>query len=546
MFYVQVIWGEKLRAKAIDQWTREIPVVAKRGEIVDVNGKVLVSNKQSFAVYVRPRCVDNLDLVSKTLAKTFNLDQLAVYNKIKNGGSEVLIKRQINKSLVTELEKYNLNGVYYTVDNQRVYPYSELLCQTLGWTSIDGIGLSGVEKYYNHFLQGENGEIVFEADLVGNNLQSSTPSYVPAKNGYNLRLSIDVNIQLICENALKKAVLNYQPKSASCILVNPQNGKILAICQLPSFDLNNIPKNDMALLNKLSRNGLIVDSYEPGSTFKVVTALANVNEHLKGNSKAFSLTHVFNGSNFRIVDGRKIKCWTTHNNGKHSNETIKEALNNSCNPCFVDMGLALGKDVLYNYIENMGFGSATGVDFNGEALGMVVNKNAVTSGDLARISFGQTIACTPIQLAMAVSSAVNGGYYYTPQLVEEIYDENSGISQRVSPVLKGRVATEKASEIIANYLEGVVTEGSGKNAYIEGYKVGGKTGTAQKYENGVIAQGKNIMSFVGFFPSHKPEYLCLCVVDEPTYGSYGSTVSAPVVKEIFEGIINYKNIQKYE
>lgn len=306
-----------------------------------------------------------------------------------------------------------------------------------------------------------------------------------------------------------------------------------------------MPRDDIEKLNKLGRSAIISDSYEPGSTFKILTAAANIEEFLCGNEKAFSLNYVFNPSRFRYVGGRAIKCWSTHANGKHANETLAEALNNSCNPCFVDIALSLGKETMYKYIDAFNYGRATGIDFDGEAIGMLIPKNSVKDGDLARISFGQTIAVTPLQLATATCAAVNGGIYYEPYFVSEIYDNKGNIAEIINPKQKRRVISEKASAILAGYLENVVKIGSGKQAYIEGYRVGGKTGTAQKYENGVIAAGKYVMSFIGFFPANKPEYLALCVIDEPIGGQYGSTVAAPLVHKIFEGIIRAKNIKPY-
>lgn len=545
-FYIQVVWGKDLREIAIDQWTRELPITAVRGEIVDASGDLLAGNKTSYAVYVRPRCVTDEALVAKTLSNLFEVDENKLLNKIKSQNlSEITVVRQIDKSKAIELEKYDLDGVYYSVDNTRVYPYSDMLSQTLGYTSIDGTGICGLEAYYDKYLKGTDGEILYESDLVGKDVENSTPHYAQATNGLSVKLSIDAKIQLICESALDKVVNRYSPKSCSVLVLNPQNGRVLAMATKPSLDLNNLPRDDIETLNKLTRNTLVADSYEPGSTFKIVTALANIEEHLNGNPNAFSLNYVFNSSNYRMVDGRKIKCWTTHANGKHSNETLQEALNNSCNPCFVDIALSLGKNTFYKYVNRLNFGSVTGIDFNGEAIGMVLYENSVTNGDLARISFGQTIAVTPIQLAAAACACVNGGKYYSPQLATEIFDKELGIAEVIEPKLISEVASQEASKILASYLENVVSQGSGKNAYIEGYKVGGKTGTAQKYENGIIAQGKYVMSFIGFFPSSSPEYLALAIVDEPVGGTYGSTVAAPIVKEVFEGIIKHKNIKPF-
>ena len=545
VFYIQIVWGDDLQSKAIDQWTRELPIIAKRGLITDRNGVILVGNEQSYAVFVRTRAVDNPTAVSKTLSSVLNLNESELLNKISNAkSSEITVKRRVDKSVIEKLVDLDLNGVYFSPDNTRIYPYGSSLSQVLGYTSIDGNGQSGIERFYNEYLSGYNGEILYEADLVGKDIQGKNARYIAATDGLTVKLTIDYELQSICDGAIAKAYAQYSPKSASVILIDPTNGQILALSQSPNYDLNDLPRDDIDLLNKLSRCSAITDSYEPGSTFKVLTAAANIEEYLKGNPNAFSLEHIFNSSRYRYVDGKKIKCWSTHEKGKHANENLAMALNNSCNPCFVDIALSLGTEKTYEYITAFGYGQATGIDFDGEALGMLVPKSAVKSGDLARIGFGQTIAVTPIQLAMATACAINGGYYYEPYFVSEIKDAKGQIAQIINPKLKRQVISEKASKILAGYLEGVVANGSGKQAYIDGYRVGGKTGTAQKYENGVISQGKYVMSFVGFFPANSPKYLALAIVDEPVGGQYGSTVAAPIVKEIFNGIINSKNLQK--
>lgn len=545
VFYIQIVWGDDLQSKAIDQWTRELPIIAKRGLITDRNGVILVGNEQSYAVFVRTRAVNNPTAVSKTLSSVLNLNESELLNKITNAkSSEITIKRRVNKQIIEKLVDSDLNGVYFSPDNTRIYPYGSSLSQVLGYTSIDGNGQSGIERFYNEYLSGYNGEILYEADLVGKDIQGKNARYIAATDGLTVKLTIDYELQSICDGAIAKAYAQYSPKSASVILIDPTNGQILALSQSPNYDLNDLPRDDIDLLNKLSRCSAITDSYEPGSTFKVLTAAANIEEYLKGNPNAFSLEHIFNSSRYRYVDGKKIKCWSTHEKGKHANENLAMALNNSCNPCFVDIALSLGTEKMYEYITAFGYGQATGIDFDGEALGMLVPKSAVKSGDLARIGFGQTIAVTPIQLAMATACAINGGYYYEPYFVSEIKDAKGQIAQIINPKLKRQVISEKASKILAGYLEGVVANGSGKQAYIDGYRVGGKTGTAQKYENGVISQGKYVMSFVGFFPANSPKYLALAIVDEPVGGQYGSTVAAPIVKEIFNGIINSKNLQK--
>ena len=543
MFYVQIVWGKDLQSKAIDQWTRELPVTAVRGKIVDRNGVTLVSNAQSYAVYIRCRLLKDPASAAKILAETLGMNESALYQKIiTHSSSEITVKKGVSKESISKLMSHDISGVYFTTDNTRVYPYGDALCSILGYTSIDGAGQSGLERKYDEYLKGYNGEILYESDLVGYDLGGKTAKYIRATNGLNLKLTVDYEIQRICEAVTDEAMAEYSPKSASVIVLDPSNGEILALSQKPSFDLNSVPRDNLEQLHKLSRCGVISDSYEPGSTFKVLTAAANIEEYLKGNPDAFSPDHIFSSSRYRIVDGKKVKCWSTHANGKHSNENLAAALNNSCNPCFVDIALSLGKEKMYDYVSAFGYGKATGVDYGGEAIGMLLPESAVKNGDLARISFGQTIAVTPLQLACTTSAAINGGVYYEPHFVSEIYDERGMIAEKIPSKAKNRVISEQASEILAGYLEGVVRDGSGKQAYIDGYRVGGKTGTAQKYENGVIAHGKYVMSFVGFFPASNPKYLALAIVDEPIGGQYGSTVAAPLVKKIFEGIIQTKRL----
>ena len=541
--YIQVFWGEELQIKALDQWTRNVPILAKRGDITDRNGVVLATTKKTFTVFVRPRAVTNANEVSSVLAEIFGLDKSKLLEKITTTKvSEIKIVKHAEKDLIDELSKYSLNGVYFAEDVTRYYPYDELLAQVLGYTSADGNGISGLELYYNRYLSGENGEILYEADLTGKDLRGKTPSYVPAINGLNVKLTIDYDVQQILESVTDKAMSEYSPKQASAIVIDPQNGEVLGMAMKPSLNLNEVPLGDLDTLNKVGRITLISDSYEPGSTFKVLTASANVNEYLLGNSKAFSENHVFNSSRYRYIDGSKIKCWSNHNNGKHANETLSLALNNSCNPIFVDIALSLGKESFYSYLSGFGYGKVTGIDLSGEAQGMIIPKQAVKNADLARISFGQAIACTPLQLVMATATAINGGKLYSPYLLKEVYDNQGTLSSKTEPKVISTPISEKTSKIITSYLEQVVENGSGKQAYIEGYRVGGKTGTAQKYQNGVISQGKYVMSFIGFFPANKPKYLCLVIVDEPVGGTYGSTVAAPYAKEIFEKIIASKGL----
>ncbi len=544
LFYVQVIWGESLQEKAIDQWTREIPVIASRGNIVDRNGVIISCNDDTYTVFVRKKAIGDKNTVVENLSKILSLERQFIIDKLdKTHSSEVTIKKQVKKSDIDKLLSLNMSGVYYSRDNSRIYPNNDFLSSVVGFTSTDGKGQSGLELYYDKYLSGVNGEILYETDIVGVEIDNGKASYIPAIDGFNVKLTIDFDVQRLCENAMDKALSVHKAKSCQMLVLNPQTGEVLAMVNKPSYNLNEIPRDDLDSLNKLSRNNIVCDIYEPGSTFKILTACANIEEYLQGNEKAFSINHIYNSSRYRYIDGQKVKCWSNHQNGKHSNLTLEGALNNSCNPIFVDIAMSLGKETMYKYINLFNYGSVTGIDFNGEAQGMVLPISSIQNVDLARIAFGQTIAVTALQLSAATAAAVNGGNYYEPYLVSEIYSNDGIVVEKFSPKLKNKVISEKASEILNQLLEKVVSEGSGKHAYIEGYRVAGKTGTAQKYENGVIAMGKYVSSFVGYFPADNPQYLALVIIDEPEGEYYGSTVSAPYAKDVFEGIIKVKNIK---
>ena len=498
-FYIQVIWEDDLNARALDQWTRELPVSAGRGNIYDANGELLAGNVPAYSLYARANAVTDAEGTANVLSGALSLSYEEVYKKLTDGSrSEVVLVKRAEKSVVQRVEGADLDGVYYARDDRRFYPHGSLACQVLGFTSYDGAGSTGLEQYYDSYLAGEKGEILFETDLVGVDLEGATAAYIPATDGLGLRLTLDWRIQALAEEVMRAALTEYSAKAARAVVLDPRDGSVLAMVNLPSYDLNDIPRDDLSALNALSRNALVSDVYEPGSTFKVITAAADIEEFLQGNPNALATNYVFSSSRTRTVDGTTIRCWSDHANGKHSRQTLAEALNNSCNPCFVDV---------------------------------------LRDCDFARIGFGQTIAVTPLQLACACAAAVNGGYYYAPRLLDAVLTEEGAVVEQTRPVFKGRTVSEEASRILSSMLEGVVRDGSGKKAYIEGYRVAGKTGTAQKYEDGHIAQGKYVSSFVGYFPADDPRCLALIIVDEPQGAYYGSTVAAPCAKSIFEGII---------
>ena len=546
-FYVQLVWERELLARAVDQWTRELPVAPERGNIFDANGELLAGNTAAYTLYARANAVKDAEKTARALSSLLPLSYESLLAKLSDrSSSEIVLLRRVEKETVAAVEGTNLQGIYYARDNRRVYPYGALGCQVLGFSSSDGAGLTGIEKQYDGYLAGTKGEILYETDLVGAEIEGTGASYIPAEDGLDVTLTLDVRIQSLAEEVMARALEEHGAKAARCIVLDPSDFSVLAMVNLPSYDLNDIPRGDAAELNALSRNGIISDAYEPGSTFKIVTAAANIEEYLRGNKSAYSPQTVFSSSRTRNVEGSAIRCWSDHKNGKHANLTLAGALNNSCNPCFVDIVLALGKETFYDYLEKFRFGSATGIDFSGEAIGMLLPESTLKNSDLARIGFGQSIAVTPLQLACAAAAAVNGGYYYAPRLVKSISSEDGAVYLESGKRLLCRTVSEETSKLLSSMLEGVVKEGSGKQAYVEGLRVAGKTGTAQKYENGHIAAGKYVSSFVGYFPADDPRYLVLVIVDEPQGSYYGSTVAAPCAGEIFRGIaetIHFKGVE---
>lgn len=548
LFYIQVVWGKNLQARAMEQWARSLPTLAERGKILDATGRVIVDNVTTYSVYVRAKTVTEPEKVAKALSEILKLDYETVLKKATNRGvSEATVKKQVSIEDAAKIREQNLDGVYLAGETVRQYPYGDFLTQVLGFVSVDGTGQNGIEAVYDKYLRGIDGKILTQTDLIGVEIENEEILYLPPVEGYDVVLTIDYTIQSVVEYVLDIIMQAHSPKSAKCIVMDVTNGQILAMGINPSYDMNEIPRDDVSLLMELSRNSLVTDIFEPGSTFKIITTAADLEEVRLGNANAFDENHIFSNSDVRYVDGGMIKCWTKHTNGKHHNQNLQKALNNSCNPVFTDVALALGFDNYYKYLEAFGIGSKTGLDFAGEQAGLVVSKDVVRLGDLARMGFGQSIAVTPIQLCAAVAAAVNGGILYQPSLVKEIVDSNTGnVVKSFAPVEKGRAISEETSKKIAKMLENVVTDGSGKQAYIEGYQVGGKTGTAQKFIDGVLASGKNISSFIGFFPAESPKYLCMVMVDEPVGITYGSYVAAPYAKMIFQQIINYYDIPPVE
>lgn len=534
LVYVQVINGGYLQMKATEQWTRDLPVSAERGTIKDRNGAALAISYTTYDIYVRGREVKDVNNTSKVLSDTLGLDYMKTFEKVSNVNiSEVLIKMQVEKESAIKIYNSGLSGVYLSESNSRYYPYGNLMTQLIGFTTIDNVGQAGLEAYYNDILKGVSGYSLVQSDLQGKQIYNSLTSYVPSVAGFNIEMTIDVNIQLAVERTLEKLMIEQKAKGATAIVMDPNTGEILALSSKPSFDLNDVPRDDVGALMEMMKNQAIVSVYEPGSTFKILTMASAISAGVA------HLTDHFYCPGYNIVDGQKIKCWKSVG---HGSEDLTDGLCNSCNTVFTTLALRMGLDRMYEYFEKFGLGKKTGIDFLGESGGIIMNKDNVQNVDLARMGFGQAIAVTPLQLITAIAACVNGGKLLKPYMVSKIYSDDGRILEENSPTVIDQVISKEVSDIINDMLEETVSK-AGKYTFLEGYEIGGKTGTTQKYEDGKIA-GTYISSFIGTYPASKPEYIVLIVVDEPGTGAYyGSVVASPYAKEIFADIIQQKNIQ---
>ena len=535
LFYLQIVDGKMLLSRAAEQWYRDLPLKASRGKILDRGGSVLAGNSDVFTLYARPNAVKDKENVAAEIASALELDAESVLKKLESSVGEVTIKRKIDAETAYALREKNIGGLYYTLDTERNYPLGSTSSQILGFTNIDNVGQSGLESYYDKYLTGIDGYAYTTTDMAGREVEGGVTRYVPSIPGCDVTLSVDMNIQSFAQSAVETAATEFSARSASMVVMDVNTGGIVAMAKSPSFDLNDPPRNDLDLLNELSRNTMIVDMYEPGSTFKIFTTAAAIEAGVVSDNDSFYCA----GS--RTVDGQRIRCWRSIG---HGSQHLAEGVKNSCNCVFMDLALRLGTDRFYSALDNFGLGKKTGVDFAGESSGMLMNKSNVKTVDLARIGFGQAVAVTPLQLIAGVSSIVNGGTLYKPYLVQKVssYDGMT-IAERAPEVVR-RTVSEATSARMREYLLGVVQSGGGSKAGVDGYAIGGKTGTAQKYVNGGIAQGKYVSSFIGFAPANDPKYAVLMIVDEPQgYMYYGSLVAAPYAGRVFKSIFEYECIE---
>lgn len=532
---VQLINGNWLQAKATDQWTRDLPLAPERGKIFDITGSTLAVSYTTYNIYTRGREIKKPEEVAKAFEELLEINYNVALEKVNNKNiSEVLIKMQVEKEIANKLMEKDFSGVYFAENTKRYYPYGDLLTQILGFTSIDNKGQAGIEAYYDEMLKGISGKSLVQSDLQGKELDNTLRYYLPAISGMDISLTIDSKIQLIVERALEKLMLEQKPKGASCIVMKAKTGEIVASSCKPSFDLNNVPRDDVSSLMETIKNKTIVDVYEPGSTFKVLTMAMSLE------SGKAHLEDGFYCPGYRIVDGQRIKCWKSVGHGA---QDLTDGLCNSCNCVFMDLASRLGTKRYYEFARKFGFGSQTGIEFYGESGGILMNEQSVKNVDLARMGFGQAIAMTQLQLITAICGVVNGGNLMQPYFVKEIKSPEGEIVFSASPVVKNRIVSEETSKKLNVMLEEVVSK-TARLSFVPGYQIGGKTGTTQKYYNNAVAQGKYISSFIGTYPANDPEYVLLVAVDEPGTGAYyGSVVASPYAKETFSGMFDYLDIK---
>lgn len=539
VFCLQVVEYRKLNTLAENLWSRNLPVGADRGRILDRNGKVIAGNVTTSSLVLIPNQIKNKEEVSKKLAEVLGVSYDEMYKHVSKKVSIERVHpegRDLSYEISEKINNFKYDGVYLLKETKRYYPYKETLSHVIGYVGIDNQGLSGLELLYDKYLTGTNGSIKYFSDGKGKKLVLPEIYETPTP-GMDINLTIDLDLQLILENELTNAEKKYNVEGAIGIVMDPKTGEILAMSNRPTFDPTNYQNYSIETIN---RNLAIWSSYEPGSTFKILTVAAAVNE---GKINLFEDTYFDTGS--IRVDGGVLHCWKHKGHGQ---QTFLEVIENSCNPGFVVMGNKLGKETLFDYIYRFGFGKKTGIDLNGEGKGILFDLEKVGPLELATTSFGQGVSVTALQQVEAVSAIINNGNMYTPFVVKSISDYETGtIIKETKPNLKGKnLIKEESSKLVRYALESVVANGSGHNAYIEGYRIGGKTGTAQKVgQDGKYMVGNYILSFIGFMPADEPKYVVYIALDGAKgVTQYGGTASAPIAKNIFNGIINLYDLKE--
>ena len=545
LVYLMIFDADYYQELAQDLHEREREIKAARGEIVDRNGVVLATNRTVCTISVIHSQVEKPEEVISVLSRELELDEAEVRKKVEKVSSMEKIKTNVDKEVGDRIRGYDLAGVKVDEDYKRYYPYDELASRVLGFTGGDNQGIIGLEVKYEEYLKGINGTILTVTDARGVELNGVAEDRIEPVPGETLQVSLDYNIQSYCQQAAEKVMEEKQAEAVSILLMNPQNGEIYAMVNVPEFNLNepyelNTGADEATLtdeelqdeLNQMWRNRCINDTYEPGSVFKIITSSACLEEGV------VSLDDTFFCPGYRIVEDRKIRC---HKVGGHGQETFVQGIQNSCNPVFMDIGLRLGADRFYEYFEEFGLMKLTNIDLPGEAGTIMHRKEDIGTVELATMTFGQSFQVTPIQMAVTVSSIVNGGNRVTPHVGTAVLDREGNVVEEFEYEAESGIVSEETSETMRMLLESVVAEGSGKNAYLEGYSIGGKTATSQTLPR---SANKYISSFLGFAPADDPQILGMVIIHDPQGVYYGGTIAAPVLRSIYDNVLPYLGIEK--
>ncbi|CUH94030.1 putative membrane protein [Propionispora sp. 2/2-37] len=530
LMYLQFYKSDWLTENAKDQRIREIPVEAKRGTISDRNGRELGISISTDSVYAIPAEIHDVEDTAAKLAAILMLDQNKIAEKLKKHQAFIWIERKIPTDKAKAIKALSIPGIGLTEESRRYYPYDNLAAHILGFTGIDSQGLDGVEITFDSYLKGRPGSIVIEYDARGREIPYASHKFLAPTDGNNIQLTIDVVIQQIVERELDKVMKETQAQAASIIAIAPHTGEILALANRPDYNPNHFADYSP----KLWRNIAVSNAYEPGSTFKIITTTAALG------AGVVKLSDRFFDPGSVEVQGRTIHCWK---HGGHGSQSFEEVVQNSCNVGFVNVGLKLGKDPFYQYLRSFGFGRATDIDLPGEAKGIIIDPNQVKPINIATMAMGQSIAVTPIQLLTAVAAVANDGQLLRPQIVREIRDKKGQVIRDFKPDTIKQVVTPAVAQEVKGILEKVVEKGTGRNAYIEGFRVAGKTGTAQKVGGGGYMPGRYVASFVGFAPVDNPQVALLVVIDEPVGLYYGGQIAAPVFGSVMKDIMQYLQVQ---
>ena len=544
LVYLMVFDAEYYQEKAKSLHEREREIKAARGEIIDRNGTVLATNKTVCTISVIHSQIKEPERVIKELSSILGLEEETVRKRVEKVSSMERIKTNVEKEVGDKIRNLELDGVKVDEDFKRYYPFEELASKVLGFTGGDNQGIIGLEVGYENELKGQNGMILTTTDARGIELDGVAEDRIEPRAGNTLQISLDYNIQMYAQQMAEKVMEEKQAEKVAILLMNPKNGEILAMVNVPEFNLNEpfvlntegsenlTPEEKQDALNQMWRNGCINDTYEPGSTFKIITSSACLEEGV------VKLDDRFHCPGYKMVEDRKIRC---HKVGGHGSETFVQGIQNSCNPVFIEIGLRLGTDDFYKYFEQFGLMGETGVDLPGEASTIMHKKENVGQVELATMSFGQSFQVTPVQMAATASSLINGGYRVTPHFGVQVLDAKGKKIETLHEGYGKRIVSEETSKTMQKLLESVVSEGSGKNAYVEGYSIGGKTATSQTLPR---SANKYISSFIGFAPAQDPQILGMCVIYDPQGIYYGGTIAAPVIGDIFENIFPYLGIEK--